>query len=48
MNISMNIGLAPIIGVPLPFVSYGGSSILMSFVAIGILQSIVIHKAEYL
>lgn len=48
MNIAMNIGLAPVIGVPLPFVSYGGSSLLMSLVAVGILQSIVIHKAEYL
>ncbi len=48
MNIMMNIGIAPVIGVPLPFVSYGGSSMWMSFVAIGILQSIVVHKAEYL
>ncbi|HNV96961.1 MAG TPA: rod shape-determining protein RodA [bacterium] len=48
MNIMMNIGLAPVIGVPLPFVSYGGSSLLMSLIAVGILESIVIHKAEYL
>ncbi len=47
MNIAMNIGMAPVIGVPLPFVSYGGSSILMSFLALGILESIVIHRAEY-
>lgn len=48
MNIMMNIGLAPVIGVPLPFVSYGGSSMWMSLIAIGILESIVVHKAEYL
>lgn len=48
MNIAMNIGLAPVIGVPLPFVSYGGSSLLMSLISVGILQSIIIHKAEYL
>lgn len=47
MNILMNIGSAPVIGVPLPFVSYGGSSIIMCFMAIGILESILIHKAEY-
>ena len=47
MNILMNIGSAPVIGVPLPFVSYGGSSIIMCFMAIGILESILLHKAEY-
>jgi len=39
-NIAMNIGLVPITGVPLPLISYGGSSLLVSLVAIGILQSI--------
>ncbi len=47
MNIAMNVGMAPVIGVPLPFVSYGGSSLIMSFLAIGILESIVIHRVEY-
>lgn len=47
MNIGMNVGMAPVIGVPLPFVSYGGSSLIMSFIAIGILESIVIHRVEY-
>lgn len=46
MNIGMNVGLMPVAGVPLPFVSYGGSSLLMSFVAIGIAQSIRIRQIE--
>jgi rod shape determining protein RodA len=40
-NIAMNMGLMPITGVPLPLISYGGSSLLVSLVTIGILQSIV-------
>jgi len=40
LNIGMNIGVLPIAGVPLPFLSYGGSSLLVSFLAIGIVQSV--------
>lgn len=47
LNIAMNIGIAPVIGIPLPFVSYGGSSVLTSLLAIGILESITLHKVEY-
>ena len=43
INIGMNIGLVPIAGVPLPLMSYGGSSLLTSLAAIGILQSIFIR-----
>ena len=39
-NICMCIGLMPVTGIPLPFVSYGGSSILTNFMAIGLLQSV--------
>ena len=39
-NIGMTMGLLPITGVPLLFVSYGGSSMLTSFVCIGILLNI--------
>ena len=44
INIGMNMGLLPIIGIPLPFVSYGGSSMIMSFIALGIVQSIVVRN----
>jgi rod shape determining protein RodA len=48
INIGMNIGLAPITGITLPFVSYGGSSLIVNLMAVGILESIFIRnrKAE--
>lgn len=46
INIGMNIGLAPVTGIPLPFLSYGGSSLITSFIMIGILQSIYIHRKK--
>ena len=41
INIGMNMGLFPIVGIPLPLISYGGSNLIMNFVALGIVQSIV-------
>ena len=43
INAGMNLGILPIIGIPLPLVSYGGSSLIMTFVGLGILQSIKSH-----
>ena len=43
-NAGMNLKLMPITGVPLPFVSYGGSSLLTSLLAIGLVQSVAIHR----
>jgi rod shape determining protein RodA len=40
INVGMTIGLGPITGVPLPLMSYGGSSVLVTFIAIGLLQAI--------
>jgi rod shape determining protein RodA len=40
LNIGMTIGIAPITGIPLPFVSYGGSSMITSLAMIGLLQAI--------
>ena len=41
INIAMNIGLVPIIGITLPFLSYGGSSLLVYFIFLGIIFSLV-------
>lgn len=43
-NIGMNLGLMPIIGVTLPFVSHGGSSLLSSFIALGIVTNIAFNN----
>ena len=43
INIGMNIGLLPIIGIPLPLISYGGSNLIATFLGLGILQSIKSH-----
>ncbi|HKF80574.1 MAG TPA: rod shape-determining protein RodA [Thermoleophilaceae bacterium] len=40
VNVGMTIGIMPITGVPLPLVSYGGSSVLVTFMALGLLQAI--------
>jgi len=40
VNVGMTIGIMPITGIPLPLFSYGGSSVLMTFMAFGLLQSI--------
>ncbi|KKQ76011.1 MAG: hypothetical protein US98_C0054G0001, partial [Parcubacteria group bacterium GW2011_GWC1_38_6] len=39
INIGMNVGILPIIGIPLPLVSYGGGNLVLTFVAIGMLQN---------
>jgi rod shape determining protein RodA len=44
INVGSNIGYLPVIGIPLPFVSYGGSSLLALFLALGVLQNIKINS----
>jgi rod shape determining protein RodA len=46
VNVGMTIGIMPITGVPLPLLSYGGSSVLVTFMAIGLLQSIHAQARE--
>jgi rod shape determining protein RodA len=45
-NIGMCIGLMPITGVPLPFISYGSSSMIVQLMAVGIVQSIWFHRKK--
>jgi rod shape determining protein RodA len=40
VNVGMNLGIMPITGIPLPLLSYGGSSVLATFLAVGVLESI--------
>ena len=40
VNVGMTIGIAPVTGIPLPFVSYGGSSMLACLMMVGLLQGI--------
>ena len=47
VNIGMNLGILPITGISLPFVSYGGSNLLMNFLAIGLIQSIRVRQIEF-
>ena len=44
VNIGMTIGLAPITGIPLPWMSYGRSAMLTNFLSLGIVESVVNHR----
>ena len=44
VNVGMNIGIMPITGIPLPFVSYGGSSLLLNAAAVGLLLNVHMRR----
>lgn len=46
INVGMNIGLMPVTGIPLPFMSYGGSTTLSMFIALGIVMSVYRRRRE--
>ncbi len=46
VNVGMNIGVLPVTGIPLPFLSYGGSSLLSACLGIAILQNIASKKRD--
>jgi rod shape determining protein RodA len=47
VNVGMTMGLMPVTGIPLPFISYGRSSLVVSVISLGLLQSIVMRaKSE--
>jgi rod shape determining protein RodA len=43
-NIGMTMGIMPITGIPLPFMSYGGSAIITSFIAIGLVANVNMRR----
>jgi rod shape determining protein RodA len=47
INIGMSLGLFPVIGVPLPFLSYGGSALFASMSMVGILLNLYANRKEY-
>jgi rod shape determining protein RodA len=44
INLSMVMGMAPVVGVPLPLLSYGGSATLVVMIAFGLVQSAIVHR----
>lgn len=44
VNVGMNTGIMPITGITLPLMSHGGSSVLVTFIALGLLQSVYMHE----
>jgi len=44
INVGMNIGLAPVTGIPLPFVSSGGTALIVNFIMLGVLQNIYLRQ----
>jgi rod shape determining protein RodA len=47
VNVCMTVGLAPVTGLPLPLLSYGGTSLLTSFLQIGLMQNVAMRWREY-
>jgi rod shape determining protein RodA len=47
VNIGMTLGILPVVGVPLPLMSYGGSFVLVSMVLLGLVQSVWLHRNPY-
>ncbi|MCC7518739.1 MAG: rod shape-determining protein RodA [Verrucomicrobiae bacterium] len=47
VNIGMALGLLPVVGVPLPLMSYGGSFVLVCLTALGLIQSVWLHRNPY-
>jgi rod shape determining protein RodA len=48
VNIGMTLGLLPVVGVPLPYISYGGTALVVNMCALGILQSIAMRRHKLL
>ena len=47
VNIGMNIRIVPVTGIPLPLLSYGGSSVLCSLIALGLMQNVYKNRRGY-
>ena len=47
VNVAMVLGMAPVVGVTLPFISYGGSSLVAFFIAMGLVGSVSLRRNGY-
>ena len=47
VNVGMTIGVMPVTGLPLPFLSYGGSSLVTNCVALGLLLHMYTHRHDF-
>jgi len=47
VNVAMSAGLAPVVGLPLPFMSYGGSALLAALVCVGLLVNVAMRRRVY-
>ncbi len=45
INVGMNVGFLPVIGIPLPLISYGGSNLIFTFIALGVLQNMKVNES---
>ena len=46
-NLGANVGITPVVGIPLPFVSYGGSALVTQLVALGLVQATLVSRRRY-
>ncbi|RME33755.1 MAG: rod shape-determining protein RodA, partial [Thermoflexia bacterium] len=46
INVGMNLGLLPVTGLPLPFISYGGTALVTNLAALGLVESVVMRHRE--
>ena len=46
INAGMNMGIAPVTGIPLPFVSYGGTALIISMASLGLLTSVAVRRKK--
>lgn len=47
INIGMTIGLMPVVGIPMPLISYGGSSLIATFIAVGLLLNVGMRRSTF-
>ena len=46
-NIGMCLGMLPVVGITLPYMSYGGSSVLAIYIITGVVQSVAVHRNRF-